>query len=496
MTESQSLLADYVTTGSEPAFRELLARYLDLVYSAAVRLVGGNAHLAQDVTQTVFIDLARKARTLPKEVLLGGWLHHHTVYVAATIMRGERRRQLRERQAAEMNALQDHTEANLAQVAPILDEAIDKLETEDRTAILLRFFEQLDFRSVGEMLDTNEDAARKRVTRALEKLHSFLKHRGVTLSAAALGTALATEAVTAAPSALATSIAATALASGAVGGTALSVLKIMSMTKLKLGVISAIALGGLATSFVIQHQALVKQRQENQSLRQQIRDLAGLAAENERLSNRLAQAESPQALADDQLRKLLKLRGEVARLRDNGKELARLKSAEGQLATNSAVQDALNLEQRLAKLKQLMKDRPGLGIPEFYLLGEQDMVGVARDSNLETEEGIHEAFFQLRHKAGNYFAPIMMGALKKYTEANNGQPPEDLSQLASFFDPPIDASILQRYKLLHPDPKHIMGGWNGGWVITQKEPVDGFDSRWAISPVGFSNGSFEAAGER
>lgn len=120
MTDNQSLLADYAATGSEPAFRELLTNYIGLVYSAAVRLVGGDTHLAQDVAQTVFIDLARKARTLPKDVMLGGWLHRHTLFVAATIMRGERRRQLRERQAVEMNALQDHTEANLAQVAPIL----------------------------------------------------------------------------------------------------------------------------------------------------------------------------------------------------------------------------------------------------------------------------------------------------------------------------------------------------------------------------------------
>src|SRR5258707_337299 len=120
MPDSRSLLADYVSNGSEPAFRELLARYLDLVYSAAVRLVGDDTHLAKDVTQTVFIDLARKARSLPKDVMLGGWLHHHTVFVSATMVRGERRRRLRERQAVEMNAVSDHTRANVAEVAPVL----------------------------------------------------------------------------------------------------------------------------------------------------------------------------------------------------------------------------------------------------------------------------------------------------------------------------------------------------------------------------------------
>src|SRR5436190_14552335 len=159
VTESQKLLANYSETGSEPAFRELLTRYTDLVYSAAVRLVGGDAHLAKDVSQTVFIDLARKAPKLPKGVMLGGWLHHHTVFVAATMIRGERRRRLRERQAVEMNAIPDHTEAHLAQVEPVLDEAIDQLATEDRTAIMLRFFEQLDFHSLGETLGSSEEAA-------------------------------------------------------------------------------------------------------------------------------------------------------------------------------------------------------------------------------------------------------------------------------------------------------------------------------------------------
>src|SRR6266404_5778624 len=127
MTENQRLLAEFVNIGSEQAFRKLLTRYINLVYSAAVRLVNGDTHLAQDVTQTVFVDLARMARTLPKTLMIGGWLHHHTVLVAGTIMRSERRRHLRERQAVEMNAVRDHSDTNLDQIAPILDEAIDRL---------------------------------------------------------------------------------------------------------------------------------------------------------------------------------------------------------------------------------------------------------------------------------------------------------------------------------------------------------------------------------
>jgi DNA-directed RNA polymerase specialized sigma24 family protein len=100
MTESQTLLAEYASTGSEVAFRELVTRYLGLVYSTALRLVEGDTHLAEDVAQTVFTDLARRARGLSTEVMLGGWLHRRTFNVAAPLMRAQRCRKSREREAA------------------------------------------------------------------------------------------------------------------------------------------------------------------------------------------------------------------------------------------------------------------------------------------------------------------------------------------------------------------------------------------------------------
>lgn len=363
MTESQSLLADYATTGSEPAFRELLTRYIDLVYSAAVRLVGGDTHLAQDVTQTVFIDLARKARTLPRDVLLGGWLHHHTVFVAATIMRGERRRQLRERQAVEMNGLQDHTEANLAQVTPILDEAIDQLGAADRTAILLRYFEQLDFRSVGEMLNSTEDAARKRVTRGLEKLHLLLKNRGVSLSAAALGTALGAEAVTAAPAGLGASVAGTALASAAASGATLTLLKIASMTKLQIGIIG-ILVAGAATSLMIQHRSLVRLREENSSLEQKV---GQLAAEKEQLSQ--TQSKTDQPMAQDQLLELLRLRGEVGGLKGQLADLARVRERNTQTPQAQPQADREDQERHMTMARL---NYPKAWIMAFSLYADQN----------------------------------------------------------------------------------------------------------------------------
>ncbi|PYJ95918.1 MAG: hypothetical protein DME23_22290 [Verrucomicrobia bacterium] len=329
MTDSRKLLEDYVENDSETAFRELVSRYINLVYSAAVRLVDGDIHLAEEVVQTVFIDLGRQARALSKDVMLGGWLHRHTCFVAARTMRSNRRRQFRERQAVEMNAQQDHSAENLAQVAPILDEAINRLGAQDRAAILLRFFEQRDLRSVGEALGSSENAAQKRVTRALERLRTLLMRRGVTLSAAGLATALTSEAVTAAPAGLAASISGAALAGAAAsGGTTLTLLKLMTMTKLKAGIISAVVVAGVATPLVMQQQAQVKLSMENQSLRQQAGQLAKLQAENGHLSNLLAQAKSS-LLSKEQLSELMRLRGEVGMLRRKTNALGKLRSARG-----------------------------------------------------------------------------------------------------------------------------------------------------------------------
>ena len=177
MTESQQYLSEYVRSGSETAFRALVDRYLNLVYATALRWIEGDAHRAQDVAQTVFVDLARKAATLPSDVMLGGWLHRHTCFVASHALRSEKRRQFRERQALEMHSMENDSGPDFSSLGPLLDEAVNELDDEDRTAVLLRFFEQLDFRSVGAALGSNEDAARMRVRRALAKLEVLLKAR-------------------------------------------------------------------------------------------------------------------------------------------------------------------------------------------------------------------------------------------------------------------------------------------------------------------------------
>ncbi len=251
--ESQRLLTEYANTGSESAFRELVTRYVDLVFSTALRLVDGDAHRAEDVTQVVFTDLARNAPELSRIALLGGWLHRDTCFVAAKLMRGERRRQTREKQAVEMNAL-NQPDPDFEPIAPVLDEVINELADEDRQAILLRFYERMDLRSVGEALGSSENAAQKRVSRALDLLHSKLARRGIVFSAAGLASALAAQAIQAAPAGFAASVATKVLAGTAVAAAASgTAAKTALMFKLKIGgaILASLLLLGWASTYLV-----------------------------------------------------------------------------------------------------------------------------------------------------------------------------------------------------------------------------------------------------
>src|SRR6185437_4655652 len=206
MTDDRQLLLRYISEHSEAAFGELVSRYVNLVYSAALRRVSGDAHLAEDISQLVFADLARKARSLPENVVLAGWLHRATSYAAAQLIRTNRRRRRREEEAITMNALESQAAIDWDSLQPLLDEALDRLQQNDRDALVLRFFEQHSLADVGRSLGVNEDAARKRVHRALDKLRAHLRHKGLTTTAAILSAAISVNAVQIAPASLAATL--------------------------------------------------------------------------------------------------------------------------------------------------------------------------------------------------------------------------------------------------------------------------------------------------
>jgi len=214
MHDSQ-LLEEYVTRNSETAFESLVSRYLNLVRSTALRHVR-DTPVAEEVAQAVFILLARRASRLrdTKNLVLGGWLYRTTRFVAARALRGEMRRQRREQEAFQMQQLSSADET-WSRIAPLLDEGIEQLDQTDRDAVLLRFFQDEPLRAVGGALGISEEAARKRVSRSLEKLRAFFVRRGFAISTAALATALAGPRAEAAPAGLAGVIGAKALAHAA-----------------------------------------------------------------------------------------------------------------------------------------------------------------------------------------------------------------------------------------------------------------------------------------
>ncbi|MGA2869063.1 MAG: TIGR03435 family protein [Verrucomicrobiota bacterium] len=244
MNDDMALVREYAAHQSEPAFGTLVARYLNLVYSAALRQVG-DAHLASEITQTVFIILARKAASLNRKTILPGWLYRTTRFVAADALKELRRRQRRELEAT-MNSITDETDVSAdalwEQLAPLLDEGMAQLRAADRDAIVLRYFQNRSLQEVGNALGVEERAAQKRVARSLEKLRSFFAKRGLALTAGIVASAVSANSVHAAPLGFAKTVSALALTNGATaGGSTLALvkgaLKLMAWSKMQTAVI-------------------------------------------------------------------------------------------------------------------------------------------------------------------------------------------------------------------------------------------------------------------
>jgi RNA polymerase sigma factor (sigma-70 family) len=321
MAPDNALLARWLQTDSENDFAELVQRHLGMVHSAALRVVNGDQHLAEDITQTVFADLARKARSLRDRPSLAGWLHTSARYAAMTLLRGEHRRRQREHEALSMQPTLSPATTDWAELRPVIDGAVGDLSAKDREALLLRYFENRSHREIGELLGLNDNAARMRVERALDKVRRLLAKRGVTSSASGLAAALLAHATLGATSLTAAQITATALTTVA-AGSSFTFLHLMTATQLKTGLAAIAVIAGLSVPIVVQNHAIADLQAKNADLSAQLPQIAKLEGDNARLHGQMADSAELGALRLEHA-ELLRLRGEIDQLKAGNLQLAK-----------------------------------------------------------------------------------------------------------------------------------------------------------------------------
>jgi RNA polymerase sigma factor (sigma-70 family) len=251
------LLCEYVDSNSESAFAGIVQRHINLVYSVALRFTN-NSGDAQDVTQAVFIILAKKAAGLHPKTILTGWLYETARFTAMNFLTNKNRRQAREQEAYMQSALNDaETETIWPQILPLLENAMSRLNENDRTLVALRFFENRNLAETAAVLGINEWAARKRLERVLEKLRAWFSKRGVNSTTERIAGAISANSVHATPIGLAKTISSVALAKGAVASISTltltkGALKVMAWSKTKTTIVGvAIALLGIGGTTVV-----------------------------------------------------------------------------------------------------------------------------------------------------------------------------------------------------------------------------------------------------
>jgi RNA polymerase sigma factor (sigma-70 family) len=205
-SSDQDLLQEYAQGDSDAAFAELTRRYVDLVYTAALRHVRDSS-LAEDVSQNVFLALARSCNKVRKTACLPAWLHQTTHHLASNVVRSEVRRRVREQEAATMNELLSADPVpNWEALAPQLDDALLELSAVDRDALLRRYFQRQPAREMAQVLGISDVAAQKRVNRAIERLRQVFNRRGLVVGGPALAGLILANGVQSAPAGLATAI--------------------------------------------------------------------------------------------------------------------------------------------------------------------------------------------------------------------------------------------------------------------------------------------------
>lgn len=410
MTDDAELLRRYVETHSEPDFTALVERYLNVVYQSALRQCDGRSDLAQDAAQQVFTTLVREAPNLINHPTLAGWLFTTTRHASSHIRRTEQRRQSRETEAFMRSSFEDSVpEADWEQIRGQLDEVMDKLSEQDRTAIILRYFQNLAFAKIGYALDLNEDSARKRVERALERLRLLLAKRGVTSTAAMLGALLTSQAANAAPNGLVQTISAAALVPGATASLPASGLIYFMNTKLALGTAGTLSLAALL-SIPISGLALYERHQDTKAKNKftlvQEENTSRMEALND-LQNQIRAVEL----------KVSHLKDELARARPPLADLSKKQASTRSKAEAEALSDGLLFLTRFPESRQMLVNLGRAQIHAHYL-------GFYRSANL-TEAQIEE----LENRTNEYSLKSLVITPNSISSLENQLPDEQALQI-------------------------------------------------------------------
>jgi RNA polymerase sigma factor (sigma-70 family) len=402
--KDDALLHQFIEAGSQPAFAELVQRHLDLVYSVALRGVR-SPDLAADVSQLVFMDLARQAGEVARLPSLVAWLHVVARRKAIDLVRSESRRRAREQIAAELTMTP--STSRWSEIEPLLDAAVEALVPSDRAALVLRYFENKSLREVGCELGVSDDTAQKRVARALDRVRDALRQRGVVITTGVLATTLSAHAVQRAPTALAGAIAAASATVALLPAGNL----IFSTTKLAAVLATSAA---LLTGYVTA---------QGWNLRTELRNTHDEAI-------RLSAAASSLRRERDALRQQLAASAKSHAVATN------------QSPTDAAIEARISeWLQRMDQVKAALALRPQLAIPELRLLPDKYWYFATAYEDFTTPGKLEYALLLLRRQAKSNFAQQVFDALGKSDFKTN---PFDFATLLSRTTMPI-GEILSRY---------------------------------------------------
>lgn len=425
MVSDSELLQRYVKEGAEDAFTALVSRHFKVVYQAARRQVGGDAHKAEDVAQVVFSELARQAPALCGRPVLLSWLYTTTHFAAAKLRRGDRRREQRENEDYLMrSATNDSTSVSVDRdLAAVLDTAMQELPEKDREAVLLRFFQGCSFREVGAMLRVSEEAARKRVSRALADLERVLSRRGVVSTAAALAIALETQAAQPVPTAALAAIARAALRDGAAhaavaGGSAAAAGGALVVFMKAKSIVATALLLAAAAGLYYQHA--------------QVQDLRAALASAQAESKRVGQL-----LSDE--------RRAISGERFSAPAAVPPIATPAGAAADPAIIAALDAWfAKIDRLTAYLKANPQMRIPQMDALTGNDWLDVAKNYAFEAEADYRQALGDLRGKARSKFSDQIGKAVVAAIAASGGQAPDDPLALAPYLPPGFNLDILRQ----------------------------------------------------